>query len=296
MRPDKPSNTALMVAAGLQLVPQHPASDRHLPLEAIARGAKLLQAADPRFASLLRKPWFRRVCHTLEHATLAGISLHFALRKRTLRNYAHTAVAAGCTQVVVLGAGLDTLCMELHTAWPELRCFEIDHPASQAVKRRAAGTDGQGITFIGADLAQQPLSQVLAAHPSFERDAPTLFVAEGLLMYVPLPAVAELFRQMALAAPGCSVAFTWLEPQADGQPNFKRPSRVVDLYLKLRGEPLLSSRLRSELPAFLGDVGFALDGVHESVDLLSAGQRAALGPDGLPIAGEYIAFAHARRS
>ncbi|MFL6660015.1 MAG: class I SAM-dependent methyltransferase [Massilia sp.] len=296
MRPDKPSNTALMVAAGLQLVPPHPATDPHLPTEAITRGAALLQAADPRFAAMLRKPWFRRLCHSLEHATLAGISLHFALRKRTLRNHAHTAVAAGCTQVVVLGAGLDTLCMELHAAWPDLRCIEIDHPASQAVKQRAAGPDGEGITFIGADLAQQALSQVLSANPVFAPDAPTLFVAEGLLMYVPLAGVAELFRQMAKATPGCSVAFTWLEPQADGKPNFKRPSRVVDLYLKLRGEPLLSSCLRSALPGFLAEVGFALDGIHDSVELLSAGQRAALGPDGLPIAGEYIAFAHALRA
>jgi hypothetical protein len=34
-----------------------------------------------------------------------------------------------------------------------------------------------------------------------------------------------------------------------------------------------------------------MNGVNDSVDLLGAAQRAALGPEGLPIAGEYICFA-----
>lgn len=291
MRQDKPSNTALIVAAGLQLVRPCAATAPALPHEAIRRGVALLAAAYPRMAGLLRKRWFRALCHALQRATLPGISLHFALRKRALRDHARAAVDSGCSQVVVLGAGLDTLCIELRARYPALRCIEIDHPATQGVKRRALEMDAHRIDFIAADLAHQPLSEVLRACPAFDRDAPTLFVAEGLLMYVPQDAVAGLFAQMAAAAPDSRVAFTWLEPQADGRPNFARRSRLVDFWLRLRGEPFMSGMRRGGLRRFLGDAGFRLTAVFESADLLGDAQRAALGARGLPLAGEYIGFA-----
>lgn len=293
MKPNKPSNTALIVAAGLQLVQRAPATARVLPDEAIRRGAGLMRVAYPRMARLLRQWWFGAVCRALERATLTGITLHFALRKRILREHARAAVADGCSQVVVLGAGLDTLCMELLAEHPQLCCIEIDHPATQRVKRGAAWDTGQAVHYIGADLAQQPLSSVLAAGKAFRSDVPTLFVAEGLLMYVPLAPVAALFAQMAASAPGCQVAFTWLEPQADGQPNFRLRSRLVDFWLKLRGEPFVSGMPRAGLGTFLRTAGFALKGVSDSVDLLEPEARAALGRKGLPIAGEYIGFARA---
>lgn len=291
MKPNKPSNTALIVAAGLQLVQPGPATAGVLPEQAIRRGAALLRVAHPRLAGLLRRSWFGAVCRSLERATLSGITLHFALRKRILREHARAAIADGCGQVVVLGAGFDTLCAELLADHPQLCCIEIDHPATQQVKRQATWDTGQGVHYIGVDLAQQPLSNVLAAHAAFRRDVPTLFVAEGLLMYVPLDAVAVLFAQMAASAPDSRVAFTWLEPQADGKPNFSRRSALVDFWLKLRGEPFMSGKPRTGLGAFLAKAGFALDGVKDSVDLLGPGARAALGSKGLPLAGEYIGFA-----
>ena len=292
MKRDKPSNTALIVAAGLQLVRPAAATAPLLPFEAIRRGAALLQAAHPRMAGLLRQGWFRALCRALERATLPGISLHFALRKRLLRDHARAAIARGCRQVVVLGAGLDTLCMELKADHTQLGCIEIDHPATQAVKRRAAGAGGQGIHFIGADLAQQRLGTVLLDCPAFDGALPTLFVAEGLLMYVPLDAVGALFAQMAAAASDSQVAFTWLEPQADGRPNFRQRSRLVDFWLALRAEPFLSGMARTELGRFMDGAGFVLDAVNESVDLLGPAQRAELGERALPLPGEYLCLAH----
>jgi methyltransferase (TIGR00027 family) len=291
MKPDKPSNTALIVAAGLQLVQPAPATVCVLPDEAIRRGAALMRVAHPRMARLLRQAWFGTVCRALERATLSGITLHFALRKRILREHARAAIADGIGQVVVLGAGFDTLCVELLAEYPQLTCIEIDHPATQRVKRQATWDTGQGVHYIGADLARQPLADVLAAHGAFRAEVATLFVAEGLLMYVPLDAVAALFAQMAASAPDSRVAFTWLEPQADGQPNFRQRSALVDFWLKLRGEPFLSGMARAQLGAFMGGAGYALQEIGDSVDLLGPGARAALGSKGLPLAGEYIGFA-----
>jgi methyltransferase (TIGR00027 family) len=282
MKRGRPSNTALVVAAGLQLASTRTTA----PADALHLGAGLLQRAHPRLAALLRRTWFRRLCDLLEGATLPGICTHFVLRKRILRRHAQTALAAGCTQVVVLGAGYDTLCMELRRARPDICCIEIDHPATQSAKR--AAVDGIGTGFIAADLAQQELGPLLAAHPGFRADASTLFVAEGLLMYMPLDAVHGLFAQMAKAAPCCRVAFTWFEPRPDGRPGFHRYSRLIEAWLRWRGEPFLSCMAPVELERFLTGAGFTLQHLNASSDILG-GARVA--PQ--PIEGEYIALAAA---
>jgi methyltransferase (TIGR00027 family) len=291
MKPGKPSNTALIVAAGLQLVRPTVATAPVLPLEAMRRGATLLRSAYPGIAGLLGKSWFGSLCRVLERSTLPGISLHFALRKRILRDHARAAISAGCRQVVVLGAGFDTLCAELADAHPQLCCIEIDHPATQGRKRRAAGEGGQGVHYIAVDLAAHSLRSVLETCPAFRGHVPTLFVAEGLLMYLPLQSVAELFAQMAGAASKVQVAFTWLEPQADGLPNFTRRSRLVDFWLRVRGEPFLSGMARPELGRFLGGAGFVSENVCDSVGQLKETQQCAPGAGEVPIAGEYICLA-----
>jgi len=280
MKPDRPSNTALVVAAGLQLAYAHAA----LPADTQRCGDRLLRRAYPRLAGLLRQGWFRQLCRLAERVTLPGICLHFALRKRLLRRHAWDAIAAGCKQVVVLGAGLDTLCLELKAAGTSLACIEIDHPATQAVKRAATGV--KGVDFIAADLARQDVGALLAAHPDFYAGASTLFVAEGLLMYLPLSAVRALFARIAAVAPGCRVAFTWLEPLADGRPNFRRRSRLVDAWLRWHGEPFLSGVARPALAAFLAEAGFVLDHVNASGELLDN-----LDVRERPLEGEYVALA-----
>ncbi len=290
MSPDKPSNTALIVAAGLQLVRPHPAYAHLMPTEALRLGSALLNRAYPRMGSLLRHRAFSSVCRALERATLPGILLHYALRKQRLRQLAHEAIANGCSQVIVLGAGFDTLSIELTAAYPQLCCIELDHPATQAIKR--AGIESRAVHFASADLTRQTLASALNTCEAFDPVATTLFVAEGLLMYMPLDSVAALFSQMTQAAPRCHVAFTWFALQSDGKPNFNTRSRLVDLWLGLRSEPFLSGQPREQLGAFLASTGLDMLDVSESADLL----RQHPPHSAMPLSGEYICSARARAS
>jgi methyltransferase (TIGR00027 family) len=284
MKPDKPSKTALIVAGGLQLAGAKP--NAALSADALRFGERLLRVAYPRLAGLLRKAWFCHLCGLLERATLPGICLHFALRKQILRQHARAALAAGCTQVIVLGAGFDTLCTELKAVQQDLCCIEIDHPATQSVKRAAA--DGDDIDFIAGDLTQQNLGQLLAGHSNFRADASTLFVAEGLLMYMPLDAVRALFVQMAAVAPSSKVAFTWFEPLVDGRPGFRQRSRLIDIWLRWRGEAFMSGMACTDLADFLSGTGFVLQNLNTSSDLLDSSHV-----KDRPIDGEYIVLASA---
>ncbi len=62
--------------------------------------------------------------------------LFIAMRSRCRRGFgAATRSQIGVRQILVLGAGLDTFAYRLEPT-PSLRVFELDHPATQAEKRR----------------------------------------------------------------------------------------------------------------------------------------------------------------
>ena len=57
------------------------------------------------------------------------------MRKRWIESRVRAAIADGASQLVVLGAGFDTLGVRLAVERPDFRVVEIDHPATLAVKR-----------------------------------------------------------------------------------------------------------------------------------------------------------------
>ena len=72
------------------------------------------------------------------------------------------AVNAGATQLVVLGAGLDTLAYRTPLA-AGLRIFEVDFPATQARKREmlaaAAIAVPETLTYVGVDFERETLAE-----------------------------------------------------------------------------------------------------------------------------------------
>ena len=290
MKTDQASNTAVVVAAGLQLL-QHDAVYRPiLPPDVAGQGASILRTVRPRLARLLAWRWFRAACHALEQWVMPGILLHYALRKRALQQYARQAIAQGVTQVVVLGAGFDTICARLLAQYPALCCIEVDHPATQRSKLQALGGNAPaqpGLHWLALDLARQDLGQALASCAAFDPKQPTLFIAEGLLMYLTEVQVAGLLRQLSALAAQNWLALTWFDSRA----GFVRHSRWLDIWLALRNEPFLSGVARARLPQFLHDCAYYCEDVIESVTQLTAAEKAALPARSEVLCGEYICLA-----
>jgi len=67
-------------------------------------------------------------------ATYRPRRLFFAARARFAEDRVAAGIAVGVRQVVILGAGLDTFAYRNPN--PSLRIFEVDHPVTQAWKRR----------------------------------------------------------------------------------------------------------------------------------------------------------------
>ena len=260
MRADRPSSTAALIAAATVFLARDRTLADLVPPGAAEICARCLEAISPlRLAAVraLSRPRWRWLAHCAERSTIPGLVLHFALRKRWIEEAVRRSLEQGCRQVVVIGAGYDTLALRLAPRFPDVRFIEIDHPATQRAKRLAAGATL--VRFIGADLARTAL-QVALSSSDYDANEPSLFVIEGLLMYLTPAEVDRLFAALGeLQRAGGGVIFSLMEPAPDGRLSFHNATVLVNRLLALWREPFKSALSRAELAAYLARFGLALE-------------------------------------
>lgn len=201
------------------------------------------------FSKIVRQSWFRPITRLIERITNPGILLHYALRKKCISELARSALAKGISQVAILGAGFDPLCFELQEEFPDTQFWEIDHPATQRHKVRACSEVGiKRVHFVAVDLGAKTLERETLISSGFDPAKRTFWIAEGLLMYFPADIVSSLMKTLSsLSTAGSQLAFTFMEKQQDGHIRFDSQTKLVDWWLRIRGEPFLWGSTRSEL-------------------------------------------------
>src|SRR3984893_1685699 len=140
-----------------------------------------------------------------------GVRTHF------FDEFFGAAVAAGIRQVVILASGLDSRAYRLD--WPaRTTVYEIDQPKVLAYKSATLAANGATPSAdrheVPIDLRQDWPAALVAA--GFDPKAPTAWLAEGLLMYLPADAQDRLFTPITeLSAPGRRVAAATAAKHAD---------------------------------------------------------------------------------
>ncbi len=295
---DRPSSTALLIARALVLLAADPAQAALVAPGAAEVSFALLNAGGipvERFRRLAGRPWFRALLYTAERRTLPGILAHYARRKRFLEEVARESLAAGVNQMVVLGAGLDTLALRLRAEYPQVLFWELDRAETQAIKRKGlagAGLDGPNLCLLPLNLTTQRAGEVLRADRRYRPEAATLFLAEGLLMYLTPERVADLLSDLhGCGGPGSRLGFTFLETGPEGRPDFDPPSRLIRWWLQVRGEPFLWGLNQNALGAFLQAHGWALSAratPEELLDRYPSAQKSRQVSGDLVAAADYV--------
>jgi methyltransferase (TIGR00027 family) len=264
MREDRPSSTATLIAAATVFLDGDPQARGLVPAGAAALCRRFISSSPmPTRAVIgaLCHPALRWLARLAERSTVPGLMLHFMLRKRMIESAVTEAIFRGASQVVMLGAGFDTLALRLHRSHPAVTFIEIDHPATQRLKREAVEADqagGRNLVFQPADLSRQALDEALACVTAYRRGANSVFVIEGVLMYLTRTEVSTLFRLFgAQGGDAIRVVFTVMEPLAGGRIDFHNATPLVKRLLRLWREPFKSGIAMAELPAFLQQSGFA---------------------------------------
>jgi methyltransferase (TIGR00027 family) len=250
------SRTALLIAASLVLLHHDPKRSRLVSKTAVDLCAHVLEDHSSQtrlFLKIVQQTWFRPIAKLIERITIPGILLHYALRKEYIRELVRSALAKGVAQVVILGAGFDPLSSELQREFPTAVFWEIDHPATQLHKVRACSEIGiEQVHFVAVDLSAAGLEREALIKSDFDPAKQTFWIAEGLLMYFPADVVSSLIKTLStLSAPGSEFVFTFMEKQGDGQLRFDSQTKLVDSWLRRRGEPFLWGTTRSELAEFI---------------------------------------------
>ncbi len=131
-----------------------------------------------------------------------------AVRTRYFDDYFLAAARAGIRQVVLLAAGLDSRTYRL--GWPaDTVVYELDQPQVLEFKRTTLAEYG---AVARAERVEVPVDlrddwpQALR-NAGFDPSAPTAWIAEGLLVYLPAAGQEHLFAGIdALSAPASQVA------------------------------------------------------------------------------------------
>jgi methyltransferase (TIGR00027 family) len=182
------------------------------------------------------------------------------LRSRVAEDALAAAVARGARQYVLVGAGLDSFCVRQPPFARELTIFEVDHPATQASKRARLAVCGAtvppNVRFVAADLAQEPLAEVLAG-AGFSPSVPAFFSWLGVTIYLTRAANLATLRAVATAAaPGSEIVFTYTDQRAlDARPPALEAQRAR---LAALGEPWVSGFDPTTLADDLANVGLTL--------------------------------------
>ena len=208
-------------------------------------------------------------------------------RTRYAEDCLAAALERGARQYVILGAGLDSFGLRHREREDSLKIFEIDHPASQDMKRQRlakAGLHPPGnVTFIPVDFEHESLAQALAGS-DFDPAAPSFFSCLGVTPYLTKNAIQETVRTLAeISDADTELVFNYV---TDSPPS-RRPSAPES------PEPIVSRFGRSEVRELLQDFGFAAVedlGPGELVERYGARRRDGLRP------AQNFRIVHARNS
>ena len=203
MEPAKPSRTALRVA--------------------LRRAAhQLLDAplvfADPLAVPILGSTYaeeLRRTPTRLDRPFSHALRAFLVARSRFAEDNLNRAVAAGVTQYVLLGAGLDTF--GYRNPYPELLVFEVDHPATQQWKHELLQQSSilvpPNVVYAPVDFEHQSLAAQLAI-AGLDTAKATFFAWLGVVPYLTLEAFRATVKFVADQPAGTGLTFDYGLPRS----------------------------------------------------------------------------------
>lgn len=177
-----------------------------------------------------------------------GLRAHMVARSQYAEDNLRRAVAGGVKQYVLLGAGLDTFAYR--NPWPEVRVYEVDHPATQQWKRELLATNHiaipENLTYVPVDFERQSLSERLT-ESGFERSAPAFFAWLGVVPYLTVEAFRGTVGFIASQAEGSGVALDYGLPRS-ALPVLERMAHdSLASRVRMAGEPFQLFFTREEM-------------------------------------------------
>jgi methyltransferase (TIGR00027 family) len=257
---DRPSWTAEMVAA---VRADHRLHDR--PVVCDDPFALPLCSAELRAA--IESGEFHR---GFERGALRQTQGHLVARARYADDALRNTAARGVRQVLVLAAGLDSTALRCD---PALRVVEVDHPATQALKRERLAAlgprpgTGAGLEFAAVDFESTSLAQGLAA-TRYDPTRASFATWMGVTMYLDAATLRTALTEIrGCIAPGSELVFDHAVPLERLSGELRRVAEEKGAFTAAHGEPKRAGWSPEAMRAELAALGFELVGELEARDL-----------------------------
>ena len=195
----------------------------------------------------------------LSQNELMSFSRWVCVRSRLAEDLVERALAEGCRQYVILGAGLDSFAYRRTDLLDRLLVYEVDHPASQEWKRqrleRLAVELPENLVFAPVDFETQSLTDSLVTS-GFDPGSRTVFSWIGVTMYLTMDAVRTTLRTLATCARGSQIVLTYNQP-ASALDDFSRGvTNALAAAVGETGEPFITFLTPDEARTLLTEEGF----------------------------------------
>lgn len=181
-------------------------------------------------------------------------------RARFLEDLVQERAAAGLTQYVILGAGLDTFAQRRAELARGMRVFEVDKPGAQAWKRRRLEETGLGVPpylrlvpvdFEGGDAWMEKL-----VSSGFSTAEAAVVASTGVSMYLTRDAIAGTLRQVASLAAGSTLVMSFMLPIEMTEPDIRPGVEAAARGARANGTPFISFFMPEEMMDLARACGF----------------------------------------
>ena len=185
---------------------------------------------------------------------------YIAVRTRYIDDYLKECIGNGIRQLVILGAGYDSRAYRIEGLRGKVKVFEVDHPVTQEAKmkrlKRLLGSLPGHVVYVPVDFSKEKLDGRLL-ESGYDRNSKTLFIWEGVTMYLSAEAVDETLAFVVNnSGEGGSIIFDYMyQSFVDGTYNTEEARRHRELHVKI-GEPFVFGIKEGTIDDFLSRRGF----------------------------------------
>jgi methyltransferase (TIGR00027 family) len=205
-------------------------------------------------------------------ARLGGVAAHseksfpglrntIVARVRYFDDTVRAAASDGLEQLVIMGAGYDTRAYRIDELKGCVRVFEIDRPDTQQIKKEKIREIFSGlpdhVVYVAVDFETQEFGRRLL-ESGYSPVKKTLFVMEGLIMYLPLPAIdAMLSFIVNSSGKGSAILFDCSGSSGSDAPSPTDARKNLGEHTARGGEPIRFAIPPEGVEAFLVQRGFS---------------------------------------
>ena len=210
---------------------------------------------------MLRDPARVKAERAKYESIMPGVNGAIVARIRYIDECLLGLLGEGLQQLVIIGAGYDTRAYRIPGVGEALKVFEVDHPLTQETKietiLKIFGALPDHVVFVPLVFGADRLDRKLVAH-GYDSSRKTLFIMEGLLMYIPEPAVEALLTFVAgTSGSGSALVGDYFDRAVIKGASPLPEARALKAFVEQEGSALQFGFEEGRVGAYLRARGFA---------------------------------------